>query len=257
MGRSLTQRDLAYDRISSTWESFVSNYDTERRLEVLVDEFLGRDRISGKRCLDAGCGLGFFSHRIMTHGPGELVSVDIAPAIVKRLKERLPSADCREADLLDLDGALSDQRFDTVVCSEVIEHTPDPKKAVEQLARRVAAGGWLAISCPNRRWKWLLYLAQLLGVRKKEYDGHENWVAPADLKNWIGEAGLEIIRSEGVHTVPWQFLPKSVLKWLDRAWRRGNYPFALNLAILAHRPSVATAGPSVENPSPSAERALS
>ena len=75
------------------------------------------------------------------------------PALVTRLAERSPTIETRTADLLDM-ASVVPETFDVVLSSEVIEHTPDPKAAVRSLCARVASGGHLALSVPNRRWIW-------------------------------------------------------------------------------------------------------
>lgn len=234
MSREIQREDLAYDSIASTWNDFVNSYDTNRRIEVLVHDFLGAEKLRGKTCLEGGCGLGYFSLEMLKFGPSRMVAVDIAPNLVARLAERSNTIEARTADVLALSNAVPES-FDIVVSSEVIEHTPDPKAAVRSLLSRVAGGGYLALSVPNRRWIWLLRLAQGIGLRKR-YKGYENWVSPSDLKNWIEQEGFKVARAEGIHVVPWQFLPKPLLRWLDGKLRHRSYRFALNLAILAKRP---------------------
>ena len=237
MTRPLTDKDLAYDRLSPSWEAVICDFDTRRRVTVLVDQLLGRDKVAGRNCLDVGCGLGYFTGALVALQPARMTSVDIAPSLVERLSGRFPSVVCRTADVLQLSDALGSEQFDAVVCSEVIEHTPDPAGAFAQLAARVAPGGYLAVSCPNRRWKWLLHLVNALGLRR-HYEGYENWVAPADLKRWAGECGLELVRAVGIHTVPWH-LSSRVTEWLDRLLAPVNFSFSVNLAILARRPLTA------------------
>ena len=234
MKREVHGKDLAYDSIANTWDDFINSYDTNRRIEVLVQDFLGTEKLRGRTCLEGGCGLGYFSLEMLKFEPSRMVAVDIAPNLVARLAERSTSIEARVADVLALSDPVPES-FDVVVSSEVIEHTPDPKAAVRSLLSRVASGGYLALSVPNRRWIWLLRLAQGIGLRKN-YKGYENWVSPADLKDWVEKEGFEVARAEGIHVVPWQFLPKPLLRWLDRKFRRGSYPYALNLAILARRP---------------------
>ena len=233
MTRSYSKQDLAYERIAHNWADLIDAYDTQRRLETLLGSFLGIERIRGKRCLDAGCGLGFFAKGLLAMGATRVVAVDIAPSLVRRLQRECPKTDCRVGDLMDLTPSIGAETFEVVVSSEVIEHTPNPERVVAELARRVVPGGWLAISCPNARWHWLLSAAQALRMRKP-YEGYENWVRPQALKTWMSDAGLVVERAEGIHCLPWQISIRLV-SVLDRCLARRWYGRAINLALLAHR----------------------
>src|SRR4051794_24095298 len=221
MSRRLEAKDLAYDSIAEEWGSYISNFDTDRRIQVLVRDLLGGPFIAGKRLLEVGCGLGFFTRELLKWKPARMTSVDISPALVNKLAAVAPNAECLVADALDLDTALGDREFDIVLSSEVIEHTPDPRRAVAQMARHLAPGGRLVLSVPNRRWKWLLAIAQGVGMRKG-YEGFENWVAPAELTRWLAENDLTLVAKTGVHSVPWH-ISHSFVEHLDRALAPGNY----------------------------------
>src|SRR6266508_4443047 len=147
MPRRIEREDLAYDSIASTWDDFINSYDTNRRSEVLVHDFLGAERLQGKACLEGGCGLGYFSLEMLKFGPKRMVAVDIAPNLVARVAERSTAIEARTADVLGLSNSVPES-FDVVLSSEVIEHTPDPKAAVRSLLSRVAGGGYLALSVP-------------------------------------------------------------------------------------------------------------
>jgi 2-polyprenyl-3-methyl-5-hydroxy-6-metoxy-1,4-benzoquinol methylase len=230
--RSLTSKDLAYETISDQWDSFVDLYDTSRRLEVVVDDFLA-NKIEGKDCLDGGCGLGFFTKRLMKYSPRSVTAVDIAESLVKKLSAELPQIIAKPADLLALDRTLTEQ-YDVVVSSEVVEHTPDPKLAVTQLAARVKSGGYLSISTPNVRWIWTLHLAHFLRIRKP-YQGYENWSKPSDLTQWLEDAGMVIERKRGIHLFPWQPFPKFFMRWVDAMAFNFGYAWSVNLAVLARK----------------------
>ena len=151
MPRRIAREDLAYDSIANTWDDLISSYDTNRRIEVLVHDFLGAERLQGKTCLEGGCGLGYFSLEVLKFGPGRIVAVDIAPNLVARLAARSAAIEARTADVLALSNSVPES-FDVVVSSEVIENTPDPKAAVRSLLACVATGasGGLSDSDPRR-----------------------------------------------------------------------------------------------------------
>ena len=234
MSRRLDAKDLAYDTIADSWGSYISNFDTDRRIKVLVHDLLGTATIPGKRVLEVGCGLGFFSRELLEWKPAKFTAVDIAPALVKKLAQAKPEAECLVADALDLGRALGDRQFDIILSSEVIEHTPNPARAVAEMAEHLAPGGRLVVSVPNRRWLWLLMLAQGLGMRKG-YQGFENWVRPQDLTGWAERAGLVILKKTGIHSLPWH-ISHSFVERLDGRFGPRNYSFAVSIAILAQRP---------------------
>lgn len=211
----------------------MSPYDLQRRIEVLVEEYLD-NKIADRICLDMGCGTGHFSSALNNYKPKQLTSVDISPQLVLITKRKLPAANCIN-DNLENFCRNNQQSFEIIICSEVIEHTKSPLASIESLSMTLSPGGFLSLSCPNYFWKWLLHLANLLGIRE-HYKGYENWITPFQMINSLEKAGLNILKKNGIHTVPWQFLPKPVLKWLDKVSSRYNFYFALNLAVLAQKP---------------------
>jgi 2-polyprenyl-3-methyl-5-hydroxy-6-metoxy-1,4-benzoquinol methylase len=198
--------------------------------------FLPRSGTCSRHALPGwGCGLGFFTKGLLSLGAAAVVAVDFAPSLVSRLQKVCPETDCRIGDLMDLAPTVGNETFEVVVSSEVIGHTPSPERAVAELAARVEPGGWLAISCPNARLRWLMSITLALRIRR-DYEGYENWVDPQSLKIWISNAGLEVEKAEGIHCLPWQFsnrLLSSLDLYLTGRW----YGRSINLALLARRPA--------------------
>jgi SAM-dependent methyltransferase len=122
--------------------------------EVIESEHLARYHwaaqfVSGRRVLDAGCGVGYGSALLARAGASEVVGVDVAGDIVSAAAEEMPAGVTLEVgDVTDLDH--EEGRFDLVVCFEVIEHLQNPARAVEEFRRVLAPGGLLVISSPNR-----------------------------------------------------------------------------------------------------------
>lgn len=52
-----------------------------------------------------------------------------------------------ELDLTDI--KMSDESFDTIICSHVLEHIPDDKKAMSEIYRVLKPGGWAILQVPH------------------------------------------------------------------------------------------------------------
>ena len=100
--------------------------------------------------LDAGCGTGLN----LRHLPKGSVGIDINPRNVELLQHRLPDHVVVEGDVEDLPFA--DGSFGTVLCTEVIEHIPEPAAALAEYRRVLEPGGVLIGSVPARSLVWRL-----------------------------------------------------------------------------------------------------
>ena len=117
--------------------------------EYLIVKLIGRYKKSGK-ILDAGCGTGL----ILRHLPKGSIGVDINPRNIKKAKEHAPGAKVIKADIEKL--PFRDNTYSTIVCTEVIEHQPNPLPAIKELKRVLAPGGVLIGSTPSKSLVWIL-----------------------------------------------------------------------------------------------------
>lgn len=100
--------------------------------------------------LDAGCGTGLN----LRHLPAGSTGIDINPRNVAVLRRRLPDHTIVEGDVEALPFA--DGSFGTILCTEVIEHIPDPSAALAEYRRVLQPGGVLIGSVPARSAVWKL-----------------------------------------------------------------------------------------------------
>ncbi len=232
MDRPPSPGELCHERLGDRFAAALSSYDTRRRVEVLVDELLGVEPLRGRRVLDAGCGLGFFSERLAARGADDLLAVDIGPGLVERTR-RLVGCRAEVADVLALSRRYGPGSFDVVVSSECVEHTPDPVLAVRELARVVGPGGCLALSTPNLLWWPVVAGATRAGLRP--FDGHENFLSWGGLRRALAAEGLTIERELGLHLFPFQLRLHRLSRWCD-ARLQALRPLMINMCVLARRP---------------------
>lgn len=102
------------------------------------------------RVLDAGCGTGL----ILRHLGEEAVGLDINPRNIRRAEKHAPKAKLILGDLEKI--PLPGGSFDTVVCTDVLEHFPHPQKALHEIFRVLVPGGVLIGSIPIKNPIWKL-----------------------------------------------------------------------------------------------------
>ncbi len=103
--------------------------------------------VSGKRVLDAGCGVGWGSAILLEAGAAEVVGLDLDPEAIANARARVPRAEFTVGDLLQL--PFTDDRYDVVVCFEALEHTGDTNRTLDELSRVLTPDGLLLVSSPH------------------------------------------------------------------------------------------------------------
>ncbi len=100
-----------------------------------------------KRILDAACGNGRYSRFLLQQAdPDALItSFDLSSGMLQRARSRLHSERVSHAvaDLTRLPYA--DASFDAIVCGWALEHLPDPRSGLSELARVLQPGGKLLL----------------------------------------------------------------------------------------------------------------
>jgi SAM-dependent methyltransferase len=137
------------------------------------------------------------------------------------------------ADALRLEAQFGAARFDLVVSSECIEHTPDPSLAIQQMLRVLRPGGLLAVSTPNVVWQPVVRAATRLGLRP--FDGLENFTSWRGMRAAIRAGGGLIRRERGLHLFPFQLGLHRLSRFADARLQvaRG---VMINICVLAEKP---------------------
>lgn len=119
------------------------------------------ETIKDKLIIDGGCGAGRFTD-IASAAGARVVAIDLSSAVdaCYELNRDRENVCVVQASLFDLPFA--DQTFDHGFTIGVIQHTPDPLRALRTLAAKIRKGGELGVSWYKKYWYTYLHQKYLL-----------------------------------------------------------------------------------------------
>ncbi len=125
---------------------------------MLTINFTDFPLAAGDHVLDLGCGEGRHAINVYLHADVTAIGVDLSHRDLLTSRERfLPfqqESTNKQLYLQQADATrlpFSDNSFDKIICSEVLEHIPDYQGVLTEIARILKPGGVLAITVP-RAW---------------------------------------------------------------------------------------------------------
>jgi len=142
-----------HEELARAWDQKYRQPSFKRRAQAVI-ELLNNCDLTGQLWLDAGCGSGYLSRRLMERGCGVIgvdgsqAMVDVAQGLVEE-PHRTKSLFCRITTVECL--PLRSAAFDGVICSSVLEYLNDPRACLQQLYRVMKPGSLLIISVPHSR----------------------------------------------------------------------------------------------------------
>ena len=156
--RTMLEEKVRMDRYwSKTPRDF--GFD-EDRFKVMADVCEGKT-------LDLGCGKGPYTH-LLPEGPG----LDISREALKEYRRGWKI----QGDAESL--PVRDEAFDTVFCSELLEHVEDDVKVVSEVFRVLRPGGVFVLSVPN-------------GLREEWHS--PDWKSPTDKRIYTPETLTQLL----------------------------------------------------------------
>jgi trans-aconitate 2-methyltransferase len=146
---------ITYNRMppARTWDG--SSYDRiSGPMEALGLAVLERLPLRGdETVLDAGCGSGRITQALIERLPdGHVIAVDASESMVQAARERLPGADVRQLDLLELDlCALGrEQPLDAILSTATFHWILEHDALFARLRGVLRPGGRLVAQCGGR-----------------------------------------------------------------------------------------------------------
>lgn len=209
-----SDKELFYNNFSDQWGLKINDRETQKRLKIIYGKLLKKRDIYGKKFLEVGCGLGYFSNKASIIG-AKVTGIDIGPELVKINKKKTPGGKFVVASASKL--PFKSNSFDIVLSTEVIEHVENQKRAMKEMLRVLRPGGLLVITTPNRVFKPLFSFLSFIRIRP--YRGNGKWFYPWEFKKFFDKDDTKIIEEVFFNFIypikPLDFFEKfSVLKYL-------------------------------------------
>jgi ubiquinone biosynthesis O-methyltransferase len=231
--------EAATDRNARLAGNLIVQYEQTVRSQMVLSMI---DPQADEVILDAGCGNARDLIQLAPHGC-KCVGIDFSPNMIEEAKKELATRNIQrvEVEVGDLTNLrFSDQTFDKVFASEVLEHVPDYRKAVSEMARVLKPGGTLVVTTPNRHslYGFDRYVISEKILRLKPRHPYDEWKTHKELARALENNGFEIVRSAGACYMPGSLMPYrlpnilkrllikivgSVEPWLSRAFPRSGY----------------------------------
>ncbi len=126
-----------------------SRYTFTRRLEAVFDML--PDDLSGLQILEVGCGAGLLCLELAQKAQS-VTGIDVSHVVLNFASQvqeivRAANVTFQHGDAENL--AFAHERFDLVICSEVLEHLLDPERALAEIQRVVKPGGTVVLTTPS------------------------------------------------------------------------------------------------------------
>ena len=142
--------DQVWDQYAALDSASPAAFHRRRLVRRLLDERAG----GARSLLDAGCGPGQLLAELALHFPqARLAGGDVSARSLALARTRCPDAELFALDLgaddFETAHAARLQRFDAIVCSEVLEHLPDDALALARLRRLLERNGHLIVTVPG------------------------------------------------------------------------------------------------------------
>lgn len=199
------QADLAFQ--SNLYESGnpTRRWIHQRRHAWVISKLRQYGPPVGRKAFDCGVGCGVYTRAMVQMGL-QVVAVDVNEDFV-RAASTIPGVQSYVADVCRPESLPVHESADIAVCSEVLEHVPEPAVALNALNVALRKGGILVLTTPQK-WSTTELVARLLKIKLFEslaraiYKepvqelGHISLFTQGQLQGMIEAAGFEVVEHE-------------------------------------------------------------
>lgn len=202
---NLDQAELDHFNAHVDWWDEYGAYRLLHKLNPIRLGFIERHcALKGQTVIDVGCGGGLLTEA-MSQAGAMCTGLDLGETTLKVAKDHAAESG------LDIDyqlipaeefAAQNPERYDIVVCYEMLEHVPDPASIVKACCDMLKPNGWLFLSTLNRTVK--AYVQAIIGAEyllkllPKGTHAHSKFIKPSELLRVTRQHGLSLKQLAGI-----------------------------------------------------------
>jgi len=140
--------EIAIDEfdVEAGYRLWAETYDAPSNPLIELEEPVVRSmigRLPPGVAVDAACGTGRHSAYLQEQGH-KVIAIDSSDAMLSKARQRVPEADIRAGNVLDL--PVADASADLALCALALTHFEDLDRPIRELARIVRRGGHVIVS---------------------------------------------------------------------------------------------------------------
>ncbi len=141
----------------------------------------------GSRVIELGCGTG---NLLASLKPSHGVGIDFSGQMISSARAQHPELTFVETDLQDFE---TDEKFDFVILSDLVNDLFDVQAIFEELRRLCKPETRVILNLHSRAWHLPLAVARKLKLADRAQD--PNWLTPHDVINLLKLSGFEVVRN--------------------------------------------------------------
>jgi len=183
----------------NNYYAVMSKYEFDYKAGLVSDDYLNHFKKMAKffiphikdknaKILDIGCSTGAFLSILKSHGYHNLLGIDPSKSCVKTVKDLYDI----EATASNVSDFKSNEKFDVIILSAVLEHFVDFTGAMQKIRSSLKDGGLLFIEIPDaeRFDSYIFTPFQQFSIE------HINYFSQYSIKNLLSKFSFEIIEMQ-------------------------------------------------------------
>lgn len=206
----MTTESEKFEKYGAEWWNPAGRLFSLHRINPLRFEYFSSraDGLTGRMVLDIGCGGGLLSEEFAKAGAA-VTGIDLSPVAIEAARRHAASAGLPIDYRVSSPEAFSAEhreRFDIIVCAEVLEHVDDLAGFLASALSMLRSGGLFFFGTINKTVKarfLALFMAEdVLGMVPRGTHDYRRLVRPSILKEHLEANGVEMRELKGMSYDP-------------------------------------------------------